>query len=182
MVASFAAVYLLYNHITTANIRSKAEFALSYMLDAIDDSEYSSDPTAYGASIISTDISYERDDFDPLLKNAANSYSEDDYYGGDYNQDIDYDKLYPAETVILDWYKENSAFDGMTYCIKESGFTIYTAQERVLGGYFIYYVDVTSEMSLLKSFTLVFWIVMAVCLVGAGLLGVLFGRHIEHDQ
>ena len=186
MVASFAAVYLLYNAITRENIRSKAELALNYMFDLTDDSEYLSDPTSYSISVISTDEDYERDEYDSWLKFSSADYNgsaaSHDSYSGYSGTDINYDKLYPLEATVLNWYRSEDIADETIYTIKQDGVTIYTARQTADSGYFIYYIDVSSEINMLSSFQLIFWIVMVLCITGGGLLGMLFGRHIEHDQ
>ena len=201
MAGSFGLVFFMYDRISADNIRKKAETVIRtailshYDSDAdtqdTDASEqepfnYAADGTAYQPFSISTDSDYERDylelgyfdDWDLQMSSGPSGQ-------GGHKQDAWEDQIStdPVETEILNWYKAHDPAAETICYMNTDDYQVYTAKlDYGEEGYWIYYVDVTSELALSRQFRTICWIVMAVSILAASLLGFLFGRRVEKDQ
>lgn len=114
--------------------------------------------------------------FDTIVGFWGDLFDED---GWSYN-DIFWD-YYTTEIVY--WWEESSPEEGKLHKVELDEATLYVTWIQTEGDSIRFaYVNVTSEMELIKTVSIAIYIIMAICIAGSCLAGFLIGRKIETDQ
>lgn len=86
-------------------------------------------------------------------------------------------------TGIVKWWRDTEPLEDSLQKVKLDESTLYvTWHAEGEGGIRFAYVNVTSEMELIKTVSIAIYIIMAVCIAGACIAGFFVGRKIETDQ
>ncbi|MCQ2530749.1 MAG: HAMP domain-containing histidine kinase [Lachnospiraceae bacterium] len=211
MAVAFVILGVAFNLIVNAHVRTKAQNCISVYMDndgVLDRTEMIESQMA-GASFIYDPKKDEPKDAG--ADDHKDSYY-DDYYGGYYGYDDDYyddgerhwyDDLFDLwneiwdddyrgyDEIFWDYYSENIVNWWRTddtrpeemYKVEMDDTTLFVSwKETGDGRVQFYYVNATSETEMIKTISIVMYIIMAVCIVGATLIGFFVGKKIETDQ
>lgn len=143
-------------------------------------------------------------DMDGYFDDDYNDYGgyydndDDDYYGGGWFEDFlnfwgdlfEDDSWSSSDifwdyysTGVVNWWEETNPEENTLHKVELDDAVLYVSWRQAEGGKIRFaYVNVTSEMELIKTVSIAIYIIMAVCIGGACLAGFLIGRKIETDQ
>ncbi len=207
MAIAFVILGIAFNLIVNAHMRTKAQNCISIYMDndgVLDRTEMIESQMA-GASFLYDPMKNEPAEAD----DHGESYY-DDFYGGYYGNNHGYsnephwydgllelwneiweDDYHGYEEIfwdyysenIVNWWQSNDSEPMEMYKVEMDETTLFVSWKEAADGRIqFYYVNATSETEMIKTISLVMYIIMAVCIVGATLIGFFVGKKIENDQ
>lgn len=212
MAIAFVILGIAFNLIVNAHVRTKAQNCISIYMNnngVLDRTEMIESQMA-GASFIydpksdepseadNKKNSYYDDFYGGYYGNQNPGYQGGSYGYGDWYSDIiewwngiwdddyrGYDEIfwdYYSENIVK-WWKSGESNPLELYKVELGDTTLFVSWKNMDDGRIqFYYVNATSEMEMIKTISLVMYIIMAVCIVGATLIGFFVGKKIETDQ
>ena len=186
MVVAFVVIAVAFRLIITAHVRARAESSIDlYMYD-------SGEPTAEESenSMVVTSFVYnaaEKPDFEDDEDEDVNFWQEfwDSLFEEEYWTSDDVFQAHYSDEIVAWWKEDAPPEESMNRLEIDDDKTLYvswirdTVDEDLIR---FYYVNVTSQEQLIRTVSISLYIIMAICLAGACIVGFILGKKIETDQ
>ena len=184
MAVAFVVIAVAFRLIITANVRNRAESSIDLYMFSGDE------PDAEEAerSMVVTSFVYdsgqeeeeEEDEDVNFWEEFWNSLFNDEYWNSD-----DVLQAYYSDELVTWWMEEAPPEESMNKVELNDDKVLYVSWTHDLENDKLirfYYVNVTSEERLIETVSISLYIIMAICIAGACLVGFLMGKKIETDQ
>ncbi len=182
MALAFAVIAAAFHLIISGYVKDRAESSIHLYMD---ESGKELKSEAEEASMVVVSFTHETE-LEPYGEDDSSFWEDfwNSLFDADYWNSEDAMQAYYAEEISQWWEKEQPEAQSLNKLTIEDK-TLYVSwkqDEKKSNKIRFYYVNVTSEVQLLRTVSISLYIIMAVCLAGACLAGFFMGKRIENDQ